>query len=165
LPPAAQTTLEAAKEFPVRAVVQRVTRARVLVDQEEVGRVGKGLLVLVGVAEGDGPADLGWLKRKLLTLRVFPDDAGKMNLSVTDVQGELLLVSQFTLCANMSKGSRPSFDVAMAPDRAEALFDLLVAELRAELPVATGRFGAHMDVELLNHGPVTLWLESPRGTR
>jgi D-tyrosyl-tRNA(Tyr) deacylase len=146
----------------MRAVVQRVTRARVLVDREEVGCIGQGLLVLVGMAEGDGPAELGWLKRKLLTLRVFPDDAGKMNLSVTDVKGELLLVSQFTLCANMSKGTRPSFGGAMAPGRAEALFTLLVAQLRAELPVATGRFGAHMEVELLNHGPVTLWLESPR---
>lgn len=148
----------------MRALLQRVSRARVRVAEEEVGAIERGLLVFVGIAEGDTEADIAWLSKKLLALRVFPDDAGKMNLSVADVGGSLLLVSQFTLCADLAKGTRPSFGKAMAPGAAERLFDLLVQQVKETAPVATGRFGAHMEVELTNDGPVTLWLDSARGT-
>lgn len=146
----------------MRAVVQRVARARVEVNGETVGSIERGLLVLVGVSEGDGDADLEWLARKLVSLRVFPDDAGKMNLSVADISGAILLVSQFTLCADVGKGTRPSFGKAMEPARAEAMFNRLVEKVGETVPVATGRFGASMAVELLNDGPVTLWLDTRR---
>lgn len=147
----------------MRAVVQRVSRASVRVGAEEVGAIGRGLLVLVGVAEGDGEADLEWVARKLTALRIFPDEAGKMNLSVADVHGSVLLVSQFTLCADVGKGTRPSFGRAMAPSQAEAMFERLVQRVSETVPVETGRFGAHMEVQLTNDGPVTLWLDSRRG--
>jgi D-aminoacyl-tRNA deacylase len=146
----------------VRAVVQRVSSAKVEVDGAVVGAIDRGLMVLVGVVEGDVAEDAEWLGRKLLSLRIFPDDAGKMNLSVTDIRGALLLVSQFTLCADIGKGARPSFMGAMAPEAAKAAFDALVADLRQTLPVETGQFGAHMAVSLTNDGPVTLWLDSRR---
>lgn len=144
----------------MRAVVQRVTRARVLVGGELVGQIGRGLLVLVGVMGDDQERDRRWLARKLASLRVFEDEAGKMNRSVADVAGSLLLVSQFTLCADTSKGTRPSFAAAMEPTRAAAELEALVGELRQVVPVETGRFGAMMAVELVNDGPVTLWLDS-----
>lgn len=147
----------------MRAVVQRVARAKVEVDEASVGSIERGLLVLVGVAEGDTEADLEWLARKLVALRIFPDESGKMNLSVADVSGSVLLVSQFTLCADVGKGTRPSFGKAMAPEQAQAMFERLVAKVAEAVPVATGRFGAHMMVELVNDGPVTLWLDSRRG--
>lgn len=147
----------------MRAVVQRVARAQVQVSRETVGAIERGLLVLVGVAEGDGEADLEWLARKLVSLRVFPDEAGKMNLSIADISGAALLVSQFTLCADVGKGTRPSFGNAMEPARAEAMFNQLVERVGRAVPVATGRFGANMQVELTNDGPVTLWLDSRRG--
>ena len=146
----------------MRCVVQRVSRARVLVSGEVVGAIERGFLVLVGALEGDTPEDAGWVERKLLSLRVFPDEAGKMNLSVQDIHGALLLVSQFTLAADVGKGARPSFIQAMHPDRARPFLEALVASLRASVPVETGRFGADMQVELVNDGPVTLWLDSKR---
>ncbi len=144
----------------MRALVQRVSSARVRVAGEEVGSVGPGMLTLVGVAAGDTDADRAWLVRKLLGLRIYPDDAGKMNRSLVEVGGAMLLVSQFTLCADVGKGTRPSFGGAMEPVRARVMFDALVAEIGRSVPVATGRFGAHMQVELVNDGPVTLWLDS-----
>lgn len=147
----------------MRAVVQRVTRARVRVGGEVVGQIERGLLVLVGVMREDQEQDRTWLAHKLATLRIFEDEAGKMNRSVVDVAGALLLVSQFTLCAESSKGTRPSFAAAMAPGQAAVELQALVSELRKKVPVETGRFGAMMAVELENDGPVTLWLDS-RGT-
>ena len=144
----------------MRAVVQRVARARVLVGSEVVGAIERGLLVLVGVMREDTAADVAWLERKLVALRVFPDGVGKMNLSARDVGGGILLVSQFTLCADTSRGARPSFGAAMAPEAAAALLATLVEALRRSLPVELGRFGADMAVELTNDGPVTLWLDS-----
>jgi D-aminoacyl-tRNA deacylase len=147
----------------MRAVVQRVSRAEVRVDGAAVGAIGRGLLVLVGVAHGDGDADGAWLAKKLPALRIFPDDAGKMNRSVVDIGGAILVVSQFTLCADVTKGTRPSFVAAMEPEEAERRVQLLVAALAAAVPVQTGRFRADMQVELINDGPVTIWLDSRRG--
>lgn len=144
----------------MRAVVQRVSRAAVRVGGAVVGAIDRGLLVLVGFSRGDGEGDLEWMARKLLELRIFPDEEGRMNRSVTDVGGSLLLVSQFTLCADVGKGTRPSFGRAMEPAAAETLFQALVERVRQEAHVETGRFGAHMEVELLNDGPVTLWLST-----
>lgn len=144
----------------MRAVVQRVQRAEVRVDGAPVGTIGRGLLVLVGVMRDDGPQDAAWLSRKLPALRVFSDEAGKMNRSVQEVGGAILLVSQFTLCADTARGARPSFSAAKAPADAVPLLDSLVEALRAVVPVETGRFGADMAVELVNDGPVTLWLDS-----
>lgn len=151
----------------MRAVVQRVSRAKVSVDGAEVGAIKRGLLVLVGVTEGDEDRDLDWMARKIVSLRVFPDDEGRMNRSVAEVGGGVLLVSQFTLCADVGKGSRPSFIKAMEPERANAMFEKLVAAVgETGVPVATGRFRAHMEVELVNDGPVTLWLNTEdRGER
>lgn len=144
----------------MRAVVQRVTRAAVRVDGETVGEIGRGLLVLVGAAAGDGPADAAALADKLAGLRVFPDDGGRMNLSVVEAGGAVLVVSQFTLCGDVRKGRRPSFTGAAPPEEAGPLVDLVADHLRrAGVPCATGRFRAHMDVELLNDGPVTLVVE------
>ena len=144
----------------MRSVVQRVSRARVLVNGEVIGSIDQGLMALVGLMEGDVDEDAQWLEHKLRTLRIFADDAGKMNRSVVDVGGALLLVSQFTLSADVGKGARPSFARSMPPEAARAGFDKLVASLRRGLRVETGRFGAHMEVELTNDGPVTLWLDS-----
>jgi D-tyrosyl-tRNA(Tyr) deacylase len=141
-------------------VVQRVTRAAVRVDGQTVGEIGRGLLVLVGVAAGDGPADAAALAEKLAGLRIFPDGEGKMNRSVVEAGGAALVVSQFTLYGEVRRGRRPSFTAAAAPESAEPLVGLVAAHLeRAGVPCATGRFRAHMDVELLNDGPVTLMLE------
>jgi D-tyrosyl-tRNA(Tyr) deacylase len=141
----------------VRAVVQRVARARVTVGGETVGDIGPGLAVLVGTARGDGPADARALAAKLAGLRLFADTEGRMN-------GEVLVVSQFTLLADLSRGRRPSFTGAGAPDEAEPLVDTVVSELRRlGLSCATGRFGAHMEVDLVNDGPVTLVVEVTAG--
>jgi D-tyrosyl-tRNA(Tyr) deacylase len=148
----------------VRAVVQRVTRARVTVGGETVGEIGPGLAVLVGAAPGDGPGDSRALAAKLAGLRLFADVEGRMNLSVSEVGGEVLVVSQFTLLADLSRGRRPSFAGAGKPDEAEPLVDTVVSELRRlGIPCATGRFGAHMEVDLLNDGPVTLVVEVSGG--
>ena len=144
----------------MRCVAQRVSRARVLVEGAEVGAIETGLVALVALLEGDQPEDLTWMEKKLVSLRVFPDEAGKMNRSVLDVKGSVLLVSQFTLSADVGKGARPSFMASMQPSLARALFDEFADALRRRLPVATGRFGADMQVELTNNGPVTLWLDS-----
>ena len=146
----------------MRAVVQRVTQASVTVDNRIVGKIGPGLLVLVGVAAGDGPADLEYIASKVRELRVFADEHGKMNRSLGDVGGGLLVVSQFTLMGDVRKGRRPAFDAAASPDEARALFDGLVARLREGGPVETGVFQAHMDVVLTNDGPVTVLLDSRR---
>jgi D-aminoacyl-tRNA deacylase len=148
----------------LRAVVQRVSRAEVRVEGEVVGRIGPGLLVLVGAGVGDDEADVAWLAEKVANLRIFEDEAGKMNRSLLDTQGGLLAVSQFTLYGDARKGRRPSFVGALEPARAEVLCDRFVAAVRATgvADVATGRFRAMMEVELVNWGPVTILLESPR---
>ena len=147
----------------MRAVVQRVLKASVRVGEEIVGAIGPGLLVLVGVADGDTKADIDYTTSKILGLRVFGDDDGRMNRSVRDTGGALLVVSQFTLLGDVRKGRRPAFDAAAEPAAAEAAYDALVLGLRAGGPrVETGRFQAHMQIELVNDGPVTLLLDSRR---
>lgn len=147
----------------MKAVIQRVSEARVEVDGATVGKIGRGILVLLGVEKGDGERDADWLAEKIAALRIFEDEAGKMNLSVREVGGELLAVSQFTLAGNCAKGRRPSFDTAAPPAEANRLYDYFVGKLREmELPVATGIFQAMMQVSLVNDGPVTFILESPR---
>jgi D-tyrosyl-tRNA(Tyr) deacylase len=146
----------------MRILVQRVAEASVEVEGRVVGRIGRGLLCLVGVQPDDGEPDLDWLARKVTSLRIFEDAAGLMNRAVGEVGGEILAVSQFTLYASTRKGARPSFSGAAAPDLAQPLFERLVATLSAQLgrPVPTGVFGAHMRVALVNDGPVTIWLDS-----
>ena len=149
----------------MKAVIQRVTRASVEVQGQVVGRIDAGLLVLLGVAKGDGDRDLLYIVEKLQALRIFSDDQGKMNRTLVDVGGALLLVSQFTLLADTSKGRRPGFDLAAPPEEARALYEQAVKRLLADgLMVETGVFGAHMQVELLNDGPVTFLLDSRRGS-
>lgn len=145
----------------MKALIQRVRGARVEVGGEIVGAIDQGLLALVGIEPQDTPASVAKLLKKLLNYRVFSDAEGKMNLSLTDVGGGLLLVSQFTLAADTKSGLRPSFSTAAAPALGEQLFDHLVTLARAQHPqVATGRFGADMQVHLVNDGPVTFLLES-----
>lgn len=147
----------------MRAVVQRVTRAGVTVAGASVGAIDRGLLVLLGVAEGDAPADAEYLARKIVGLRVFEDQAGKMNLGLLDVGGEMLVVSQFTLLGDCRKGRRPSFDQAARPETADSLYRHFVGQVELQgIPVATGRFQQEMLVELVNDGPVTLLLDSRR---
>jgi D-tyrosyl-tRNA(Tyr) deacylase len=140
----------------VRCVLQRVARARVDVEGVCVGTIGRGLLVLAGVTHDDGPGDVAWMAEKIASLRIFPDEAGRMDRSVRDIGGGILVVSQFTLYGDASRGRRPGFSGAAHPDVARPLIDLLVARLGAE----SGRFGADMAVELVNDGPVTMILES-----
>jgi len=146
----------------MRALVQRVSEAAVSVAGAVTGTIGAGLLVLVGITEGDGAEDRDWLVRKLVQLRIFDDADGVMNRSVQDIGGSVLAVSQFTLYASTRKGNRPSYTGAARPEVAEPLFDAFVAALADELgkPVPTGVFGAHMEVSLTNDGPVTLLLDS-----
>jgi D-aminoacyl-tRNA deacylase len=145
----------------MKAVIQRVTRASVHVEAETVGQIESGLLVLLGVAKGDGEIDVGYLVDKIRTLRIFSDEQGKMNRSVADIGGSVLLVSQFTLLGQTAHGRRPSFDEAATPDEAKRLYERVATSLRAqEIPVQTGVFAAHMQVELLNDGPVTFVLDS-----
>ena len=148
----------------MRCVVQRVSRARVTVSGEVVGEIGKGYMVLVGAEEGDASADVEYCAAKIANLRVFEDEEEKMNLSVSDVGGGVLLVSQFTLLADARHGRRPSFIRAARPEVAEPLFEQLVAKVAAHgISVATGRFRTHMEVELVNDGPVTILLDSRKG--
>jgi D-tyrosyl-tRNA(Tyr) deacylase len=146
-------------------VVQRVSRARVEVEGRAVGAIAGGLLVLVGAGQGDGPADVEYLVDKVVHLRIFPDEAGKMNRSVLETGGGVLAVSQFTLYGDARKGRRPAFLGALEPAAAAALVDRFVAGVRAAgvAEVATGEFGASMDVELVNQGPVTILLDSRKG--
>lgn len=146
----------------MRAVLQRVSRAKVTVDGEVTGEIGRGLLVLLGVAAGDSEKDAAYLVDKTVNLRIFDDEDGKMNLSLLDIEGELLVVSQFTLYGDARKGRRPSFITAAPPELANELYERFVAVARNQISkVATGRFQAMMDVELVNDGPVTIILESP----
>ncbi len=147
----------------MRAVVQRVDRASVTVDGRVTGSVQRGLMVLLGVAEGDTAKDLAYIVDKVCGLRIFEDEAGKMNLSVKDVGGAILAVSQFTLCGDCRHGKRPSFSSAAKPEVANAFYEQFVAACcAAGLPVETGVFRAHMLVELVNNGPVTILLDSSR---
>ena len=144
----------------MRALIQRVSHASVTVDGRVTGRIGRGFVVLLGITHGDGRAEADWLAGKIVGLRVFDDEAGKMNLSLADVGGALLVVSQFTLYGDARKGRRPSFTDAAVSDAAEPLVDYFVETLRdAGFTVATGVFGAHMDVEIHNDGPVTMMIE------
>ena len=145
----------------MRIVLQRVKDASVTVGDERISEIGPGLLLLVGVAQGDGEAEAGWLAEKIAGLRIFNDESGKMNLSLKDVEGEVLAVSQFTLLADTRKGKRPSFVGAAPPEEAERLFDYFCERLREAGvgSVKTGSFGAMMDVALVNDGPVTIVLE------
>lgn len=150
----------------MRVVLQRVRRSTVRVDNETVGAVDGGFLALVGVAKDDGEEDADWIAKKILGLRVFADDAGKMNRSITETGGGVLLVSQFTLFADAAKGRRPSFEKAARPELAVPLLDRVARAITAAgVPLATGRFGAMMDVELLNDGPVTILLDSEDARR
>ena len=147
----------------MRAVVTRVRSAHVAVGEEEVARIGRGLLVLLGVKEGDTAEDARYLARRIADLRIFPDEAGKMNLSLREAGGEVLLVSQFTLYGDVRRGNRPSFHLAAPPDIAEPLYLLVGHELEArDLPVRYGRFGATMAVGSVNDGPVTILIDSER---
>lgn len=148
-------------ELIMRAVVQRVSRAKVTVAGEVTGEIGLGLMVLLGVADDDQQMDAGYLAEKVAGLRVFPDDSGKMNRSLAEAGGSMLVVSQFTLLGDCRKGKRPSFIKAARPESAVSLYQAFVAEVRGRgITVAMGRFQEHMDVELVNDGPVTLLIDS-----
>jgi D-tyrosyl-tRNA(Tyr) deacylase len=145
----------------VIALIQRVSRAAVTVDGRTVGEIGRGVLALIGIERGDDATRMERLLERVLTYRIFEDDAGRMNLSVRDVGGGLLLVPQFTLAADTQKGTRPGFSTAEPPESARAMFSLLLDRAgRTHPTVATGEFGAHMQVSLVNDGPVTFWLRS-----
>ncbi len=147
----------------MRAVVQRVKSAEVLVNDKSIGKIGKGLLVFVGIGRGDSEEDLSFFASKLPELRIFEDSEGKFNLSLKEVKGEMLLVSQFTLYGDCRKGRRPSFTEAEEPALAKHLYERLVLKLREQgIPVQTGEFQAKMEVHLVNDGPVTLLLDSRR---
>jgi D-tyrosyl-tRNA(Tyr) deacylase len=147
----------------VRTVIQRVSRARVLVGEDIVGEIGAGLLALIGVAGDDGPADVAYVAGKIRDLRIFEDEQGKMNRCVAELGGSVLAVSQFTLYGDTRKGRRPSFDRAAPAEAGRVLFDAVVAELRAAgLTVQTGTYRAHMRVDLVNDGPVTVLVDSRR---
>jgi D-tyrosyl-tRNA(Tyr) deacylase len=149
----------------LKAVIQRVGEAEVTVDGETVGRIGRGMVVLLGVEKGDGERDAQWLAEKITNLRIFEDRDGKMNLSLLETGGEILAVSQFTLAGNCAKGRRPSFDSAAPPEEAKPLYEYFVERLRGlGTKVETGIFQAMMQVSLVNDGPVTFILESPGAT-
>lgn len=145
----------------MRAVIQRVTEANVKIDDETVGQIGQGFLVLIGVEEGDGEADFKYMATKVPNLRIFEDEAGKMNLSLMDVGGQILAVSQFTLFGDARSSRRPSFIQAARPETANPMYERLVAHWREMgIHVETGRFGADMKVSLVNDGPVTIMMDS-----
>jgi D-tyrosyl-tRNA(Tyr) deacylase len=145
----------------MKAVIQRVSSARVEVDGKTTGSIGRGTLVLLGVEKGDTERQADWLAEKITGLRIFEDNAGKMNLALADIGGGILAVSQFTLAGNCAKGRRPSFDAAAPPDEANRLYEYFVAKLKSlDVPVATGIFQAMMQVHLVNDGPVTFILEN-----
>lgn len=145
----------------MRAVIQRVKQSSVTVGDETVGKIGSGLLVLLGVADRDQPADADFMAEKIANLRIFEDEQGKMNRSLIDIGGEMLVISQFTLLGDCRKGRRPSFTEAAGPDKANELYERFVRQVRKTgVQVATGRFRAMMEVSLINDGPVTLIVES-----
>jgi D-tyrosyl-tRNA(Tyr) deacylase len=147
----------------MRALIQRVDWAKVEVEQQVVGSIDRGLLVYLGAGKGDGESDPSYVLSKILGLRIFENEEGKMDRSVIDVGGSLLVVSQFTLYGDVRKGRRPSFDGAMPPEPAERAYDEFVAAARSQgVPVETGRFRAHMKVTSSNDGPVTIWIDSAR---
>jgi D-tyrosyl-tRNA(Tyr) deacylase len=155
--------LRASYDWAMRAVVQRVSRAQVTVNGDIAGKIGLGLLLLLGVGRDDGEADATYLAEKIAGLRVFEDAQGKMNRSVQDVGGSVLAVSQFTLYGDVRRGKRPSFDAAAPPEKARQLFEFFVEHIRAAgLPCETGRFQEMMTVELMNEGPVTILLDSQK---
>jgi D-aminoacyl-tRNA deacylase len=145
----------------MRACIQRVSEAQVTVDGEVTGQIGRGLVVLLGVGQSDGQTEAAWLAEKVVGLRIFEDDAGKMNRSLQETGGAMLVVSQFTLYGDCRKGRRPSFTSAAEPGVAEKLYNDFVAKVRAAgIEVATGRFREHMLVSLVNDGPVTMWIDT-----
>jgi len=146
----------------MRAVIQRVSEAGVRIDNRMTGRIGKGLLVFLGVEETDGEEDIAWLSGKISRLRVFPDDRGIMNLNIMEAGGSFLVVSQFTLHASTKKGNRPSYIRAARPEVAIPVYESFVEYLKKEsgVPVMTGEFGAMMKVDLINDGPVTIWIDT-----
>jgi D-aminoacyl-tRNA deacylase len=148
----------------MRAVIQRVRRASVEVEQEMVSQIGRGLLVLLGVESADSLDDIAWLAGKIARLRIFPDQNGAMNLSVQEIAGDLLVVSQFTLFASTRKGNRPSFIAAAAPDQANKLYEEFCRQLKTQMakPVQRGIFGANMQIDLVNDGPVTICMDTKR---
>ena len=144
----------------MRALLQRVSKASVRVEGQTISSIGKGLLILLGVGHSDGESQAAFLAEKIANLRIFEDPHGKINLSILDVKGEAIVVSQFTLYADARKGRRPSFTEAALPDAAEPLVNHFIELLRGQgVPTQTGKFGAHMEVEIHNDGPVTIWLE------
>lgn len=148
----------------MKALIQRTSSAKVTVAEKEIAKIGNGLVVFLGVCQRDSSDDVKKLSQKLLNLRIFPDDQGKMNKSVLDIKGEVLLISQFTLCARTEKGNRPSFVDAANPKLAKNLYNEMVDYLSNLIPTKTGQFGAHMQVSLTNDGPVTIMLDS-KGTK
>lgn len=146
----------------MRALLQRVSEAKVVVDDKVVGQIGRGLLVFLGVEFEDEEIDADWLSGKISKMRLFPDSEGVMNLSVKDVAGEFLVISQFTLQASTKKGNRPSYYKASKPNHAEPLYEYFMEKLwmESDLPVRSGKFGADMKVHLINDGPVTIWIDS-----
>lgn len=147
----------------MRAVVQRVTRARVTVEEEVAGEIGRGLVVLLGIGRDDLQGDAGYLAEKIVAMRIFDDDAGKMNLSLKDIAGAMLVVSQFTLYGDVRRGLRPSWSEAAPPEAAKSLYELFIAEVSKHInQVATGSFRRMMRVELVNDGPVTILVDSQK---
>jgi len=147
----------------MRAVVQRVSRAQVAVSEKIVGKIGRGLLILLGVAQADSEADAEYLADKIVGLRIFEDENGKMNLDAASIGGQILVVSQFTLYGDVRRGKRPSFDAAASPERARQLYEYFVDRIRATgIPCETGGFQETMQVELVNEGPVTILLDSSK---
>jgi len=145
----------------MRALIQRVSEARVDIEGQTVGQISRGYTVLLGIEESDDSSDVQWLSKKIALMRLFSDEDGKMNRSLSDVGGQILLISQFTLHALTAKGNRPSFIRAARPEQAIPLYEAMIAALKQEgIPVETGQFGADMQVHLCNDGPVSIWIDS-----